>query len=531
MRKYPLPLQYQQALQNPRLSLFDDELKHGAVQTDKLGLPRVRSGNFASVYKIFTANAQYAIKCFLNAPDDMQTRCEQISNYLNKIDCGYFLKFQYIARGISVNAQAYPILKMPWQDGIPLDRYIDICAAKKDTQGILSVRGRFLEMYKTLRGHRIAHGDLQHGNILINQEGGLRLIDYDGLYCPEMTLNTSCESGHPNYQHPKRKTCHYDEHIDSFSAVVIFTALTALAHDLSLWQKYYNGDNLLFCARDFLNTNQSLLFRTLSAAPVEQIKTLTEAIAASCLTPYEQLPDFLGQLDAISAEAGDLELPLSMNSWTTEREDMPGQLPGQLIVKPSAGTRIHSFPTGSTAVAADLTNQEPPHYGHTMNIKVVCPNCSAINDQSTALCLFCGYILSIPIPPEPKHQPQRQFPPEPAAAQTITFGAKLKLSLLYFILFSLILAAYDQTDNNRAILNKAITYLKAGKNKLLGRIKNDSGETAEYPNRITASPSDTPAYRSGAYMKAGHVTEAADDPARLAINKAAAGDNRSTRGR
>ncbi|MEO5361518.1 MAG: hypothetical protein H7843_13910 [Nitrospirota bacterium] len=522
MRKYPLPLQYQQALQNPRLSLFGDELKHGTVQTDKLGLPRVRSGNFASVYKIFTANAQYAIKCFLNAPDDMQTRCEQISNYLNKIDCGYFLKFQYLARGISVNAQVYPILKMPWQDGIPLDRYIGICAEKKDTQGILSVRGRFLEMYKTLRSHRIAHGDLQHGNILINQEGGLCLIDYDGLYCPEMTLNTSSESGHPNYQHPKRKTYHCDEYIDSFSAIVIFTALTALAHDLSLWQKYYNGDNLLFCARDFLNTNQSLLFRTLSIVPVEQIKTLTETIAESCLTPYEHLPEFLGQLDKISAEAGDLELP--MHSWTAEREDMPGQLPGQLIVKPSAGTRIHAFPTGSTADAADLTNQEPPHYGHTMNIKVICPNCSAINDQSTALCLFCGYILSIPIPPvhQPKQQ-QHQPPPRTDAAQGITFGAKLKWSLLYFILFSLILAAYDQTDNNRAILNKALTYLnnwEASKNKLLGRIKNDNGETAEYPKRIIASPSD-------AYMKAGRVTEAADSSARLDINKAAAGDNRS----
>ncbi|MBF0556407.1 MAG: hypothetical protein HQK96_17960, partial [Nitrospirae bacterium] len=162
MRKYPLPQQYQQALQNPRLSLFDDELRSGTVESDKMGLPRVRSGNFASVYKIFTPSGQYAVKCFLNAPDDIQTRCEQIADCLMSINCEYFLKVQYIARGISVNGQVYPIVKMPWQDGIPLDRYVGGCVARQDKEAILSIRGQFLDMYKTLRSYRVAHGDLQH---------------------------------------------------------------------------------------------------------------------------------------------------------------------------------------------------------------------------------------------------------------------------------------------------------------------------------------------------------------------------------
>ncbi|MBF0458811.1 MAG: hypothetical protein HQK99_13055 [Nitrospirae bacterium] len=521
--KFPLPQQYQQALQMPRLSLFDAALRAGSTELDKMGLPRVRSGNFASVYRIFSGSAPYAIKCFLSAPDDIQTRWEQISDCLNSINCDYFLKIQYFARGISVNGQVYPILKMPWQDGITLDKYAVNCVAKQDKQGILAVRGQFLNLYKTLRSYKIAHGDLQHGNILITPEGNLCLIDYDGLYCPSTTLDCSHETGHPNYQHPKRKACHYNELIDTFSAAVIFTALTALAYDLTFWQKYYNGDNLLFCGRDFLNTNQSPLFRSLAAAGDAEVKTLAAAIAASCLCPYEKLPDFSEMLDA--AATGVIEpLPLSTHALPRERED----LPVQSSVKQKDWIPAFAGMTDLINSAEEVCDQPPSHASPHSDLspdKVVCPNCNALNEQSAALCMYCGYLLCAPTdmpPPAPPDQPS----PEPVTAQYgISFAAKLKWSLLYFILFSLLLAAYDQTDNNRAILQKALAFIEAGKDRLSGRIKGKSGEIDRYSKVIAASPRNATAYlkRGDAYMKAGAVNEAASDyktAAELAINAA-----------
>ncbi|MBF0321009.1 MAG: hypothetical protein HQL01_14515, partial [Nitrospirae bacterium] len=329
MTSYPLPQQYQQALQKPRLSLFDDELKNGTIQADRMGLPRVRSGNFASVYKVFAGSSQYAIKCFLNAPDDIQTRYEEISTYLNTINCEYFLKTHYLARGIAVNGHTYPILKIKWQDGTPLDKYIDDCVRRQDTQGILNIRARFVNLYRTLRSYHIAHGDLQHGNILITQQG-LRLIDYDGLYVPTTTLNISHESGHPNYQHPKRTTWHFNEHMDTFSATAIFTALTILAYDLSLWAKFYNGDNILFCGKDFLNTNQSPLFRRLAGIDDATIKQLVTAIAASCLSQKPpDSPDFLELCADATVSGQEMPLPpiapISPHSWITTWEGLPTQ--------------------------------------------------------------------------------------------------------------------------------------------------------------------------------------------------------------
>ncbi|MCG6552737.1 MAG: hypothetical protein L7F77_10445 [Candidatus Magnetominusculus sp. LBB02] len=508
MMRFPLAQEYQQALQRPDLSLFDNELKGGKVELDKLGLPRARSGNFASVYKIFAGGAVYAVKCFLNAPGDLQMRCEQISDYLKGINCVYFLDTQYIARGVSVNGQTFPILKMPWQEGIPIDRYIGQCVKRQDKQGILNAAGHFLNMYKTLRSYGVAHGDLQHGNILITPDGGLVLIDYDGLYCPSAWLKSGHESGHPNYQHPKRNSSHYDLQIDSFPAIVILTALTVLAADLGFWQRYYNGDNLLFCGRDFLNPNQSPLFRTLAACSDDSIRRLAAEIAAACMCSYEKMPDFTALLEELNTAGGNLPPLILANSWQPKESVEPHD---KTVVEPVN-------PVNSIAASAGMTTMQA-----VCQDKVICRNCSALNGQSAALCFFCGYVLSIPLVPIQQQEAVR-LPDRPTVQPDtgVSFFAKLKLTILYFILFSLAIAAYDQTDNNRDIPLRILALLNEGKDKLLARIKDRSGEIAVCSKLIAASPNNAAAYfkRGDAYMKAGRFSEAAADykaAARIAI--------------
>ena len=78
-----------------------------------------------------------------------------------------------------------------------------------------------------LMGLRIAHNDLQHGNVLVQREGGIRLVDYDGKFLPKFRGERSPELGHKNYQHPERSPEHYDENVDNFSSLVIYLSLLA----------------------------------------------------------------------------------------------------------------------------------------------------------------------------------------------------------------------------------------------------------------------------------------------------------------
>ena len=42
------------------------------------------------------------------------------------------------------------------------------------------------DVIRGLQAQQMAHGDLQQGNILVLDGGRLKLVDYDGLFVPEM---------------------------------------------------------------------------------------------------------------------------------------------------------------------------------------------------------------------------------------------------------------------------------------------------------------------------------------------------------
>ena len=63
---WPTPTDYNEAVQDLRASMDDEELRGGEVARTPLGLPMLWSGNFADVYKIHcpaTGNT-WALKCF-----------------------------------------------------------------------------------------------------------------------------------------------------------------------------------------------------------------------------------------------------------------------------------------------------------------------------------------------------------------------------------------------------------------------------------------------------------------------------------
>ena len=104
--------------------------------------------------------------------------------------------------------------------------------------------------------------------LLVPAGGGslaLRLIDYDGMYVPALAGSPSGELGHPAYQHPQRlREGTYNAEVDRFSHLAIYTAIRCLMVGRGeLWQRFNNGDNLLFREADFKQPATSDLFGAL----------------------------------------------------------------------------------------------------------------------------------------------------------------------------------------------------------------------------------------------------------------------------
>ncbi len=277
---WPTMTDYQEAVQTPRACFADGQLQQGTPVMNKLGLPRPICGQFASVYELENSGDRWAIKCFLRNIPDLHSRYAKIAKHLGTIELPYFMTFEYLQKGISVRGTYYPIVKMNWVEGLGLNQYLE--KNLTDSAALEQLETRWLELLEDLQTVKVAHGDLQHGNVLVGDDGSLRLIDYDGMWVPKLKGQTSHETGHPDYQSPLRTGKDFHAEIDGFAGEVIQIAIRALGHDPELWQKYNNGDNLLFRRQDYLEPGDSQLFSDLRALGDEEISAKLDGLIKAC---------------------------------------------------------------------------------------------------------------------------------------------------------------------------------------------------------------------------------------------------------
>ncbi len=286
---WPSPQDYNEAVQNPHTAFLDEDLKNGEAALNSLGLPKPDSGAFASVYRFHCSNVDYAVKCFLTEVSDQRTRYEQISNYVLTDDLDYTVGFEFIPEGLRVKGKCYPLLKMEWVDGLNFCEYVR--RIMTDVNALAALGDRFRRMMTLLNEAGIAHGDLQHGNVLVTTSGELRLVDYDCMYVPGLIGWPSNELGHPNYQHPKRTAQHFGPDLDNLSAWSIDTSLRCLSLDPRLWDRLAAGDDcLLFRQMDFTSPGESRAFRILDEHENEEVRLRARYIRKLLDLPAESVP-------------------------------------------------------------------------------------------------------------------------------------------------------------------------------------------------------------------------------------------------
>lgn len=301
--EWPTPQDYHEAIQNPFSCFVQQELKYGQPETDILGMPKVSSGAFASVYRICSKAGDRAVRCFLHPIKDQQFRYKVLASYVNPTQLPWTVGFDYLSEGIKVGDKWYPILTMDWVEGTPLNIYVASLCAANDRDAIDKLRNRFARMCDGLRIASVAHGDLQHGNILI-RNGELMLVDYDGMYVPGLKEQISNELGHPNYQHPQRNEKDFSELTDHFSTWVIDTALLCLKEDPTLWNlNFDDGESMLFHRQDFLYPDRSPLLAQLSKHTSSAIRDRIEQFSDYMHRSIFEIPPLNGSLhDNLSAE-------------------------------------------------------------------------------------------------------------------------------------------------------------------------------------------------------------------------------------
>lgn len=313
---WPSPSDYQDTVQNPRVAFSDPALRDGQVVCDALGLPKPISGSFATVFQVEYAGRRHAVRCFLRHVPDIAQRYTAISAYLQQVSMPYMVGFRFLDKGIRMRGEWFPVLKMDWLEGERLDVYVG--RHLNDAAALLKLARQLLQLAATMRQAKIAHGDLQHGNLLVVNHR-LRLLDYDGMFVPALAGRGSNELGQPNYQHPSRSARDYGPHIDNFSVWVITLSLLGLALDSTLRSSFSSSSEFLLLQHsDFDNPSASQALSALqqSSSPILRSLTLSfiPFLFASDLASIPSL-----EPQALSGLETNTPLPAALPDWLRER--------------------------------------------------------------------------------------------------------------------------------------------------------------------------------------------------------------------
>jgi hypothetical protein len=411
---WPQLTDYNEAIQCPAGCFQDPELRRGEVATTPMGIPLPCSGNFALVYKVNcpASGNTWAVKCFIREVPGLRDRYKALSDHLQRANLPFMVDFTYLDPGIRIGSQWYPVLKMRWVEGFPLNEFVK---QQLDKPRLLErLAQMWVKLAAGLRRASVAHADLQHGNVLLVPGANaaalsLRLIDYDGMWVPALAQTPSGEKGHPNYQHPQRlREGTYNGEVDRFSHLVIYAALRSLmVGGKVLWERFDTGENLLFRRQDFETPGQSAILRDLWQLRDPVVRALIGHLVLASQAPLDQaaLLEAVvgnGQPAELTAEQiGRVESLLGTTA-TLRRPARPTAAPvAQIVaytVAATPGTDLSDLPE---VVPADLATPAPaPAVSRAADIETAAPAAPAVAVPQAAVEPGLEVPL-VPLPPRP----------------------------------------------------------------------------------------------------------------------------------
>lgn len=301
MTRYPIAADYAQAAADPAEFFSDEQLATLDWVHRQFGLPVGIKGSSAVVFQGLLEGGKVAVRCLTSPPNEGRLRYQLIGEHVSAEPGTPFAKAEWRETAVCVDSEEYPLVLMEWVEGLQLDDYVE--RNLHDPERLEQLVGDWTALIERLAEEKAAHGDLQHGNVMVGADGGLRLVDLDGVWIPSLAELSSRERGHPNYQHPGRDVTHWGPTMDGFSALVVDVSLRAIARDPDVWSEFNDsGTNLIFSKLDF---------EAVAEGRADE-RPLLQRVGALAGDDEELTAAFHCLLDACALDAGEVADPIRL---------------------------------------------------------------------------------------------------------------------------------------------------------------------------------------------------------------------------
>ena len=350
MTAYPAAGDYYKAVQAPARVFTVPKLQAAEFVWDSLG-PTLARGSSAVVFQASVEGQPQALRCYIRNDASSRDRYSALDAYLAANDLSpYVSGTTWLDGAIQVNRATWPVLTMDWIDGRTLNEYVDFLVASSNAAALTTLAAKWRALVGLLQSSEFAHGDLQHGNVMVDQDGRLRLVDFDGVWIPQLAgQSPPTEFGHPNYQHPLRHV--WSRWLDTFSALVIYLSLVALGKDPALWLALYNSKNLLFAKNDFFPPFKTEAWKQLAAMGDTQVDELVRRLQECCDPDWVSTKSLEMTLDQQAVTPARQPIPAEQRWW----EKKPVAAAGSAVAgSVAAGSAVAGSVAAGSAVAGSV---------------------------------------------------------------------------------------------------------------------------------------------------------------------------------
>ncbi len=285
---------YIKAVQRPDLVFDRPELAEARFDVHPmLGIPVPASGSTAVVFRATVGATAQALRFFTREDASTQQRYTALNAWFTEHGLtGDVASCRWVDDAILVNGRRWPMVQMEWVDGRTLDRHVEDLVENDDRAALETLAGSWRDLLRRTQAARFAHGDLQHGNVLVDTAGRLRLVDFDSSWIAPFTGSPPpSEGGHRNYQPENRL---WGPWMDTFPGLVVYLSLLALAREPNQWEQLNDGENLLFQHKDYLPPHRTQAWSWVERLHDPQIDGLAARLRVCCAPGWTATGDLEG---------------------------------------------------------------------------------------------------------------------------------------------------------------------------------------------------------------------------------------------
>lgn len=292
MVRYPTISQYIDALQQP--GAFVRTIGDFTLCRRRDSEPIYRSGNFGAVFKALIgvepkvgSDDHFAIKCFTRNQWGRREAYTRISKSLPRSE--YLISVNYLPDELLVAPYGsdallrYDALLMDYVEGATLTDSVVDAASVGDSTLLGVLCRKFVKMALWLLDEPFAHGDIKPENIVVDGDLNFKLVDYDGVFTPDMEGEAQREFGTEAYQHPLRCSMPFSKSIDDYSIAIIALSLYVIAKEPNILRRFKSGyETFLINPREAIcNSSPALHYISSCALAPELLVSLVSSPVAS----------------------------------------------------------------------------------------------------------------------------------------------------------------------------------------------------------------------------------------------------------